>query len=327
MAYTIVSFCGGGIRGLLSATLLERLAVTCPQILTNTTLFAGTSTGSLIVSGLVKTDPLTPTELIAYYRFVEAPFFAYQSLNPNGPAYSNSGLISNQQGWHGSDTLASLLDQPRPRQVLFTAFSLTSSGTSPTWYPQLFNNVPQVVTLIPQFDNADTLIADAVIASGSMPGMLPSYQGNVDGAFVHHDPTLSAIALALNAGINLSDIAVICFGTGFMPNYIGVDTTTWGSSVWTGLEPLPAGNYALPPLLVDLNTVMPILNVSLNGTSSNLMQLLGTMMLGNRYVSLNPLLTQYVPENASSDADLDALIQAAMTCDLSAAQKLVEEFW
>jgi patatin-like phospholipase/acyl hydrolase len=105
-----MSFYGGGIRGLLSATLLGRLAAKYPQIPTNTTLLAGISTGSLIVSAL---------------------------------------------------------------------------------------SSRQVVTQIPQFSNTDTQIADVVVASGFMPGMLPSYLGTVDGAFVHHDPTLAAIALAL----------------------------------------------------------------------------------------------------------------------------------
>src|SRR5215475_287529 len=55
-SHIIVCFCGGGIRGLLSATILEDLAHAYPNILTKTHLFAGTSTGAGIISWLLKGD-------------------------------------------------------------------------------------------------------------------------------------------------------------------------------------------------------------------------------------------------------------------------------
>ncbi|HEY3911444.1 MAG TPA: hypothetical protein VGM07_16375 [Stellaceae bacterium] len=40
--------------------------------------------------------------------------------------------------------------------------------------------------------NAHTLVADAVVATGAMPAR-SVHEGNVDGAFVNHDPTLPSL--------------------------------------------------------------------------------------------------------------------------------------
>lgn len=50
--YRIVSFDGGGIRGLLTTTVLERLDVALPGWLDRAQLLAGNSTGGIIALGL-----------------------------------------------------------------------------------------------------------------------------------------------------------------------------------------------------------------------------------------------------------------------------------
>lgn len=52
--YFIVSCDGGGIRGLITAMLLENLEARCPGFLSKVTLFSGTSTGGIIALGLAK---------------------------------------------------------------------------------------------------------------------------------------------------------------------------------------------------------------------------------------------------------------------------------
>ncbi len=51
--FTILSFVGGGIRGLMSVTILNELYTKFPHILDNTDLIAGCSTGSIITSELL----------------------------------------------------------------------------------------------------------------------------------------------------------------------------------------------------------------------------------------------------------------------------------
>jgi hypothetical protein len=321
MAYTIVSFCGGGIRGLMSATILKNLAKHHGNILTHTNLLAGTSTGAGIVSSLIANESVD--EIIAGFP-TEAKFFAEGSPNPNAPAYSSSAYVQEQHGMHGDRTLASLL----PQQVLLTGFNLGSGpreGGSPTaWFPQLFTNVPSPLT-----STASTSIVEAVVSSGAMPGMVPSYLGNVDGAFVNHDPTLAAIALAVSSGIDLKDIAAICIGTGFMENWIGSDTTQWGAHQW--LHGDGTNNYHLPSLLTNEAGVCPILNLCLNGTSTNLIPLLCQMLLPGRYVNLNPVLGRYVSETASDPTQLAYLVAQAEALRSSElwrkATHLLETYW
>jgi len=52
-SYRILSFCGGGIRGLLSSGLLHRLAESCPRLVPDTDQLAGTSTGADIIRSIL----------------------------------------------------------------------------------------------------------------------------------------------------------------------------------------------------------------------------------------------------------------------------------
>jgi hypothetical protein len=174
---------------------------------------------------------------------------------------------------------------------------------------------------------------DAVVATSSMPGMFGAhafgnYTGTVDGAFVNHDPTLAAIALAIHSGVNPSDIVAICFGTGLMANNLGSATQTWGVHQWQkGDHDNP---YNVPPLLIN-GTPSPALNISLTGTSTSLTPLLAGMMLPGRYAYLNPTLPLYIPENETNMAVLDLLQAEAEavtnTPAFATAEALVNKYW
>lgn len=312
MSYKIVSFCGGGIRGLMSAEILNQLWTANPNILTKTDLFAGTSTGADIVSLLLTNA--TPPDIVSYFQNEEAPFFS----NPTGsgsqePWYSVELAYGGQVTLHGLKTLNDF-----NQSILFTAFNVQNSGTL-GWTPLLYNNLSKST-------NGDTTIADAVTSSGAMPGMLGSWKGNVDGAFVNHDPTIAAIALAMNEGIAIEDIVVICIGTGFMPNYLVSDTSSWGAGQWQ--NGLPGNPDHIMPLLVG-GTVSPILSLSLNGTSSSLMPTLTGMMLPGRYVNINPVLSTFIAENDTNPAALATLVSQgqADSPQIELAKQLLQQYW
>ena len=154
--------------------------------------------------------------------------------------------------------------------------------------------------------------------------MMGSVEGNIDGAFASHDPTLAAVALALSAGVALEDIYVIDFGTGFMANWVASDTATWGAHQWQNGDGNP--NSQTPALLIN-GTVSPVLNATLNGTSTSLTPELAKLILGDRYVYLNPILERYIPENDVDPADLQYLQEQAGRVDISAARRLIEDHW
>jgi patatin-like phospholipase/acyl hydrolase len=313
--FTIVSFCGGGIRGLMSAEILQRLAHASSNILTNTRLFAGTSTGSGIINLLLA--DYTPSRIIEYFLTQERDFFSHQS--PEGasaPGYSIDEVFAGVIAVHdGNPSLNSFTTGKHPQFVLFTAFDVGSSAED-YWKPILYHNLPA--------GNQGTVgIADAVASSSAMPGMLGSWKRHVDGAFVNHDPTFSAMAVAIANGATLDKICVIDIGTGFMPNWIASDTHRWGAQQWQNGDGNPENHT--PPLLIN-GTSSPILNLSLNGTSSTLNPMLLKMMLGSRYVNLNPRIP-YIPENATSDAQIDTLRAAAAAVPIHDAVKLLQKAW
>lgn len=72
--YKILSIDGGGLRGVISLAILERLDVAVPNWRKDINMFAGTSTGGLIALGLAK--GMIPTELMNVY--VDRGAFIFQ---------------------------------------------------------------------------------------------------------------------------------------------------------------------------------------------------------------------------------------------------------
>jgi patatin-like phospholipase/acyl hydrolase len=315
VSYTILSFCGGGIRGLASATLLQRLWPD-PGPPPTADLLAGTSTGTSIISWLLAGQ--SPAQICDNYLTSGVNFFTDPSTNPLAPAYDIDDVIAAQIALHKGDPKLSTFGQ----SMVMTSFNVGQyeppPGKSQPWKPLLLHNVPGAP------DPADIGIAEAVASSSAMPGMMGSVGGNIDGAFASHDPTLAAIALAMSSGIAIEDIYAICFGTGFMANWIASDTSNWGAQQWQNGD--GNGNSQTPPLLIN-GTVAPVLNATLNGTSTSYTQTLSALMLGDRYSYLNPCLDRYIPENDANQADLQYLQDQCGLVDISAAQQLIANHW
>src|SRR5258708_4311456 len=70
--YLVITFDGGGIRGLITALLLQDLEKSC-QVLERTNLLAGTSTGGIIALGLAANVP--PQSIVNLYQNDGATIF------------------------------------------------------------------------------------------------------------------------------------------------------------------------------------------------------------------------------------------------------------
>jgi patatin-like phospholipase/acyl hydrolase len=336
MSYTILSFCGGGIRGLFSSTLLQRLFPGPQQPYAD--LMAGCSTGSTIISWLLAGK--TPSEIVDIYKSSEVGFYSRQATNAQLPAYDVTTGLLNQMTLHGDKKV----DQVQ-QKVLFTSFNIGGQVTQ-QWGASLFTNLFTDGTLtLPAGSttivSGDVSIADAVMSSSAMPGMLGSVEAKVgqqvgdptavprsyaqtDGAFQNHDPTLAAVALAVSAGANFDDINVICVGTGLMPNWIASDTSKWGAYQWLNGD----GNPNSQTQVMFINgTVSPIANLGLNGTSTTQWQDLSALMMPGRFVYLNAVFDRIIDENDVNQADLDYMVETAMGVDISAAQQMIANNW
>lgn len=359
MTFRILSFCGGGIRGYLSALMLKNLQNEVRKkanddsinILDHFDMVTGTSTGA-IISGLIALG-LNPDQLITFYRPLLQELWAANKLrpeshNPRKPEFPSSAEALKRAAKH-FDFIDKKLEDVTKHKILTTSFFVQNSqqyqpGFKPvdkaprndSWGMVLFNN----------FQNSDTKdvhIFDAMLASGAMPGMtstVPVKRKNpvsgkeetlqcVDGAFVNHNPVIPAVAMAVENGEKLEDISVIDFGTGFMQNYLTGDFEKWGSEQWMSL---PAGNESvLPKLLVNSKNeqTVPILNMMLNGTSTNEMPTINSLLLKDKYSYLNADFgTRQIPEDATDNADLDFMQNLAeKQVDYSCAATQIKDTW
>ena len=315
--FTIISLCGGGIRGLLSARILERLVKDQPDLIKRTKLLAGTSTGSGIIGMLLAKK--SPSEICDYYLHQEVAFFnAPVSKESNHPRYDVAKVALGVELMHGNKTLGDYA-----QKVALTAWYVggESQGKPAPWAPRLYTNLPRSGT-------PAVTVVDAVTQSSAMPGMMGSWKGCVDGAFINHDPSIAAIALALENGAALEDIALINIGTGLMPDWITDDTHKWGAAQWINGGPLHNASNRTPPFLLNWHTPTPALDMALSGTSADLTPLLVHKMLGSeRYGNLNPLLDRYIPEDSTSQKDLDELQLKAREADLQHALAMISRYW
>jgi patatin-like phospholipase/acyl hydrolase len=233
--YRILSIDGRGIRGLYAAVLLQRLADAVPGLLATTDLLAGTSTGAIIVLGLAA--GLSPADLVALYRDNVRQIFDDSGLRDlrdvgglAGARYDNAALRQLLQDKLGADRRL----QDLPRRVLVPSFDLDNGGMDGQprmWKPKFFHNFPG-----PDSDGAE-LVVDVAMRSSAAPTYFPTYQHYVDGGVVANNPSMAAVAQALDpraANRSLDDIRLFSLSTGTNPEYIeaGAAGLDWGIGQW-----------------------------------------------------------------------------------------------
>ncbi|KQW60971.1 patatin-like phospholipase family protein [Variovorax sp. Root411] len=323
--FTILALVGGGIRGLMSATILNRLFTENPGIVETTDLIAGCSTGSIITSELLARK--SPQDIIDLFTGPEIGFYNNMNSDPSKPAYSIEKVYASQFALHGEKPV-----KKADRKVLFVSFNVGGLDVvdgivvPKPWEPLMFTNMLDDADKLAGLDgHGDYPIAKAATSSGAMPGQLNSFEGNVDGAFFNHDPTLAAIALAVHKGHALEDITAITIGTGLMPDWVAANTYEWGARQWMDGVPNPFDNT--PPFLMNQSRPSPMLDMCLSGTSAQIMPTMVQMLLGERYVNINPRLPCFIPENSTSSQAIALLQDHGNSANIDAATALIDKYW
>ncbi len=240
--YRIISFDGGGIRGAFTTQMLLRLTRPPYNIdLSKVDLFAGTSTGSVIATGLAMGLPIDTvadfySEQNCKHIFSKKRLFG---LNVFGAKYRRKPL---------HDFLASqYIGNPRfdelPHGLSLSSFKLASRYTS-NWLTVFFNNRQDfsVHERLPVFDYRNLRVLDAVLASSAAPTYFPSYEikgrgSYIDGGVVANNPGVAALSVAINP-INVDrakvdDIRLLSVGNG-VPRTEIKGTPKWGIARWMG---------------------------------------------------------------------------------------------
>jgi patatin-like phospholipase/acyl hydrolase len=235
--YRILSFDGGGIRGLLSTVLLERLIEesAARDFILSVDMFAGSSTGALIALGLAAEIPLAVIKDLYIEAgpkiFADKVFDQIRDIgNLLGSQYSNKELGRWLHEIFGSRTLGDL-----KRKVIVPAFELDNvrdlqPGEPRRMKAKIFHNLPNR-----EADN-DRLLRDVALYTCSAPTLFPVADGFIDGAVVANNPSLCALAQALDrrwwSHPHLDDVRLLSIGSGQRITYLEGSRHNWGVVQW-----------------------------------------------------------------------------------------------
>ncbi len=297
--YRILSLDGGGIRGLLTTELLERLEINLGFI-DQVDLFAGTSTGGVIALGLAA--GYSPGEIGELYEIHAREAFADTVLDDFvdlgklvGAEYDFWNLKKILKRRFGHMTLADL-----PRRVLITTFDLDDENPNAenrTWKPKFFHNFPGLDS------DEHELIIDVALRTSAAPTFFPVYQGFIDGGVVANNPSTCALAQALHpetGGQALADVALFSVGTGRNNRFLDLKEEDWGLAQWA---------RHLVDVMMDGRA----------GVSDYQVR----QILGPKYLRLNPDLP--FPIGMDDIKQIDKLKEIAGHVDLGAARNWLTE--
>ena len=294
--FNILSFDGGGIRGTLSANLLERIQNEIIDMVKITNLISGTSTGSLIALGLAY--GMTPKEVSNLYSKENIEYIFDKSYSQiSRPKYNNDNL---------KEVLLSVFPERLKlkdlgKLVVIPSFYIGDEYNS--WKAVFYNNIPNSET-------EDYTVIDVAMASSAAPVFFPSYNRNIDGSIIANDPSLVSIIYAIDKelGKEVDKIRLLSFGTGYCYDSIKEDTSKWGAIEWiTSKEP-------------DL----PIISIMFEG-NSQLSYTFSKKLLGNNYYRINPKMDEDI---AMDDTEaINYLINLAKEYEIKQCVNWLNDKW
>jgi patatin-like phospholipase/acyl hydrolase len=306
--YRIVSFDGGGIRGLLTTTVLERLDAALPGWLDQAQLFAGNSTGGIIALGLA--SGLSPARLSQLY-YDKGPVIFDDSWFDNlrdvgrltGAQYSNRGLRR---------VLAETLDPAATlgdleKKVLIVTFDLDNQSPEPalrTWKAKFYHNYAGVDS------DAGANVVDVAMYTSAAPTYFPSVDGFIDGAVAANNPSMAALAQTQDPRAEIDDrprvdeLALLSFGTGAVANYLTGQRLNWGISQWGA----------------------PLINIMIDGVAG-VATYQCVQLLRERFHRVQPFIPPNNPIALDQWRKRDDLVAYGRSFDLTGTIRWMEQFW
>lgn len=326
--FLILSCDGGGIRGLITAIILQELDKQIP-FLDKVDLFTGTSTGGIIALGLASGIPIADvvniynssgncSQIFTPYKPPKSDAFLDRFLEEMANSnelkdsifaeiiknleqllyvkYNDIGLKSVLENniTQFSQSLASLKSK-----VLVTTFQLYNEPdtNNPSWRPITLDNLPNN-----EINSQDTLILDAALCTSAAPTYFPphkhpTYGLCIDGGVFANNPSTLALARVLNSGIlgdrNIQNIRILSVGTGqtqnrMRPEYQSDGLLRYGPTTWFW------------PIAFDNTPRIPLFSIMMDG-SSILDEFQTKMILGNdKYQRINVELNETIPLDGCS---------------------------
>lgn len=282
----ILSLDGGGIRGVLTARLIERICEEFPQFYNSVEFVAGTSTGGLLAMAF--SIGMSTKDMVALYRdngkdifksrgFLDSLTHLDELVRAN---YSNEGL---------KQQLAKNFGEKRLKDAQIPC--MVSTFDLKAFRPRF---------MLSDGMDRDITFVEAGLRTSAAPTFFPTAGQFCDGGVVANNPADCAIAELLGRGLEKEDIYCLSIGTGFNPR--SIEGGDWGLKQWT-----------LPD--------MDILHILMDG-GIKASEYRARQMLQDRHFRLNPQLPRVFPMD---DPEVcDELIDIADDMDLDATFKFLD---
>jgi patatin-like phospholipase/acyl hydrolase len=239
--YRVLSIDGGGIRGIVTTVMMQRLAAIpgLEGFLDKVDLIAGTSTGGLLALGIAR--GLSLEEMRNIYIDDGPEIFDDSWIDDlldlgklRGADYKTAPMRRVLKRILGGTTTLGQLE----KKVLITTFDLDNEDQKKrkrTWKPKLFHNFPG-----PGSDRSE-LAYNVGLYTSAAPTYFPSVDGYVDGGVYANNPAMCALAQTqdqryMDPRVDVKDVVLLSLGTGTSLFYIKGKTHDWGYAQW--IKPL-----------------------------------------------------------------------------------------
>jgi uncharacterized protein len=304
--YRILSIDGGGIRGVITTILLERIIATSglEDFLDSVDLVAGTSTGGLLALAIAK--PLDLSEIKSLYIEKGPVVFDDSWVDDlvdlgrlRGAEYSIEPLRHELEERLEDKELGDL-----EKHVLITTFDLDNNKepSARNWKPKLFHNFPG------ENSDRDILARDVGLYTSAAPTFFPSVDGYIDGGVYAGNPSMCALAQTQDERYppnpKLDDIVLFSMGTGTNLQYIQGESHDWGEVQW----------------------VKPLINLMFDGVAG-VADYQCQQILGERYHRLDPVFPPGIRIPMDAVNKIDYMRGFAETLPIEETIEWLKQMW
>ena len=223
----LLSIDGGGVRGKIVATFLALLEKDLNKSIYSTfDMYAGTSTGALIVLGITankySSEQITELYNVTNLKRIFAksvwsyiPYFGAKYTGTSKRQLLNEIFTNKQYLSINKPTVVTAYDFINSKAVVFK-----SSGGSDSIYNPLVAEVADATTAAPSY-------FPSVITQETKPRNL------IDGGIAANNPSLCLISEAIARGYSLDSIKLLSFGTGYTTvSENPTSVKNWGDLNW-----------------------------------------------------------------------------------------------